>query len=482
MGRRRRSEPGRAVDKAARKATPAGLLREDDVSGADLEEAVARIRDYASPYQELLVRSEQGEHLLQMVEGLTSDLERKSVEPIAIMHGINRRGLQRFVGEPGWDYRPLRDRQLQEGSAEIGVEDGAVIVDGTASPKKGEETVGVARQWCGRLGKVDNCVVGVHATYVGRDESATLVASELYLPQEWAEDRERRAAAYVPSGVEYQSRPQIASGIVENLAAKLPFEWVMGDDEFGRAQDFRDGVAKLGKSYVLDVPENTVVRLVNKRGRVLRKSWNVSKLRRLRPVADWKGFFVRAGEKGPIRKRALMLPVVTRRDPEGGQAGRWVRETLVVIEELDGSEVWYCLCRAKPGTETAELVRRACQRHRVEEVFQEAKGELGLDHFEVRAWHGWHHHMTLVQISHWFLVRERRRLGGKIRSPHHLQPDPDGDCPTAGPSTDPSAAGCSPQLPAAPQRSRPRRSVPRERHVPSYPKPAACWVTKQAAQ
>ena len=475
----RRRDRGRAVNPAATEATPGGLLRQDDVTGADLEAAIARIRAYAVPYQQMLVRSEQGEHLLQMVEGLTSDLERKSVEPIAVMHGIHRRGLQRFVGEPGWDDRPLRDRQLQEVSAEIGVVDGAVIVDGTATPKKGDETVGVARQWCGRLGKVDNCVVGVHATYVGRDDLATLVSSELFLPEEWTKDRGRRAAAYVPSEVVYRSRPQMAADIVEKLATKLPFEWVMGDDEFGRAQDFRDRVAALGKSYVVDVPENTSVRRVNKWGRVLRKNWRVSKLARSRPVAEWRGFHVRDGEKGPIKKRALMLPVATWRDGQGEDPGRWVQETLVVIEELDGSEVWFCLCRARPGTELPELVRRAGQRHRIEEVFQEAKGELGLDHFEVRAWHGWHHHMTLVQISHWFLVRERRRLGGKITR-HHHQPDPNGDRPVVRSPTDTCSARRPTELPSAPKRSRAQRSIHRQGFVPTCP--AASPLTGQAAQ
>jgi SRSO17 transposase len=467
------------VNRAAKDATPAGLLREDDVTGEDLEAAIARIRGYAVPYQELLVRSEQAEHLLQMVEGLTSDLERKSVEPIAVMHGIHRRGLQRFVGEPGWDYRPLRALQLREVSDEIGVADGAVVVDGTATPKKGEETVGVARQWCGRLGKVDNCVVGVHATYVGRAELATLVSSELFLPEEWTKNRVRREAAYVPSKVVYQSRAQIAANIVEDLASTLPFEWVMGDDEFGRSQDFRDRVAKLGKSYVLDVPENTQVRRVNKWGRVLAKNWKVSKLVRSRPVAAWASFHVRDGEKGPIRKRALMLPVATWRDGEREEPGHWVRETLLVLEELDGSEVWYCLCHAKPGMELPELVRRASQRHRVEEVFQEAKGELGLDHFEVRSWHGWHHHMTLVQISHWFLVRERRRLGGKITR-HHHQPDPNGDCPTPCSSTDSCSTRGPAQLPSAPQQGRTRRPLCRQGLASTYP--PAPGVIEQAAQ
>ena len=418
----------------------------EDVTPADLEEAVKRIRGYARPYQAALVRSEQSRHLLEMVEGLTSDLERKSVEPIAIMHGVPRRPLQRFVGDDGWDCVPLREQLWSEVSAEIGVADGALVIDGSSTPKKGTETVGAGRQWCGRLGKTDNCVVGVYAAYVGKNELAALVGAELFLPEAWTSDRERRAAAYIPPEVVYRTQPEIGVAIVNDLASKLPFEWVLADDEFGRTQHFRDAVAAAGKSYVLDVPQNTVVRRVNRWGRVGDKKWNVKKLVRSRPVADWARFHVRDGEKGPIEKRAMMLPVATCREDAPAE-NRWVHETLVVIEELDGSQRWYCLAKAKPGTTLLELVRRASQRHRVEETFEETKGEIGLDHFEVRAWHGWYHHMTLVQLSHWFLVRERRRLAKK-NSGCHSEPDPDGDRPAPVTASDTAPSCGTPQLPA----------------------------------
>jgi SRSO17 transposase len=411
MAQRRRQK--RRVSPSARQARKLARVADvEDVSGADLKEAVRRIRGYARPYQEALVRSEQSQHLLEMVEGLTSDLERKSVEPIAVMHGIHRRPLQRFVGDNGWSWAPLREQLWSEVSAEIGLPDGALVIDGSATPKKGTGTVGAGRQWCGRLGKTDNCVVGVYAAYVGKNELTALVGAELYLPEAWASDRARRIEAYVPPEVVYRSQPEIGAAIVKELAPRVPFEWVLGDDEFGRARHFRDAVAAEGKSYVVDVPENTSVRRVNKWGRVGDKNWNVKKLVRSRPVSDWRRFHIRDGEKGPIEKRALMLPVATRRENVPPEK-RWVHEVLVVIEELDATQRWYCLAKAKHGTTLTEFVRRASQRHCVEETFEEAKGEVGLDHFEVRAWHGWYHHMTLVQLSHWFLVRERRRLAKK---------------------------------------------------------------------
>ncbi len=261
----RKSLKKRQVSASAAKAQKlAKAAHLDEVTPADLMETMGRVRGYARPYQEALVRSEQGKHLLEMVEGFTSDLERKSVEPIAVMHGVPRRPLQRFVGENGWSETPLLEQLWSEVSAEIGLPDAALVIDGSGTPKKGTETVGAGRQWCGRLGKTDNCVVGVYGAFVGKNELAALVAAELFLPEAWTKDKARREAAYIPTEVVYRTQPEIGVGIVTDLAAKLPFEWVLADDEFGRVKSFRDTVAALNKSYVVDVPENTVVRRVSR--------------------------------------------------------------------------------------------------------------------------------------------------------------------------------------------------------------------------
>ena len=410
------------------------------VTAEDVRSSIKMVRAYARPYQELLARREQGEHFETMVAGMTSGLERKSIEPIAVMHDVPRQSLQRFVGENGWGHQPLLERLRAEVEAEIGTNEGSLIVDGSGTAKKGEATVGVARQWCGRLGKVDNCVVGVYATYVGKKDSAALVGAELFLPTEWVEDRGRREKACIPKGVDYQSQPQIASGLIHELAGKLSFEWVLGDDEFGRAREFRDSVAELGKAYVLDVPENTVVRRIGAQGQITRKNWTVKELTRRRPVREWAYFRVREAKKGPIEVRALRVNVATSR-----KKSQWVQEQLLVVETLDGSQRWYCLARPTREVELAEMVRQAGLRHRIEEVFEEAKGEVGLDHFEVRSWHGWYHHMTLAQISHWFLVREKRRLGEKSTR-HHHQPNPDGDRRASRATPDAAECGQAHQL------------------------------------
>ena len=452
--------------KSGAKARAAGSTKavaERDVRADDIVAAMRKIRDYAKPYQALLVRSEQGEHLVRMIEGLTSNLERKSVEPVAVMLGLPRRGLQRFVGESAWDHEPLRDQLLAEVSKEIGVDDGTVIIDGSGTPKKGTNTVGVARQWCGRLGKTDNCVIGVYAAYVGKSELATLVGAELFLPAKWAEDPERREATYVPEEITYRTQPEIARQLVEMLAKKrLPFQWVLADDEFGRTRAFRDSIAALGKSYVVDVPENTVVRRVRKSGVVRKKSWEAKALAARVPVSDWTYFHVRDGEKRRIEVRATSLSIATHRDDN-----TWVPEILLVIETTDGTQRWYCLARSsKEVVPLRELVRRAGMRHRVEEVFSEAKGEVGLDHFEVRAWHGWYHHATLCQMAHWFLVREKRRMGKKRRARHH-QPDPGGTRTAVLAITQSEPRSLLRELPSSSERRRP--PSPLRRPPPSWP-------------
>jgi len=432
---------GQAV--ADREATASAATGEIDAE--DLKHSMRMIRRYAQPYRRLMARREMGAHLVEMVTGLTSDLERKSVEPIATMHGLPRHVLHHFVGGSRWEWDPLMELLRTEVSREIGIENGTLVIDGSATPKKGDATVGAGRQWCGTRGKQDNCVVGVYAAYVGRDDATALVEVRLFLPRAWTDDPMRRAEVSIPPETEYQTQPQIARSILHDLAGKLPFKWVLADDEFGRTQAFRDEAKDLDLNYVLDVPKDTVVRRFRRGDRVpSRRQWQVQDLRRRIPVDDWSYFRVRDGEKGPIEVRATRLDVATQRE------GRlWVPETLLIIETLDGADRWYCLAHAPKETSLEELVRRAGLRHRIEEAFGEAKGEVGLDHFETRTWQGWHHHMILCIVSHWFLLREKRRLGKKSAGPHR-QHDPQGDR-ALDLSTDATPVGANPELPSLTQ-------------------------------
>mgnify|MGYP001582196618 CR=1 FL=1 len=376
------------------------------ITAEQVTSSVNRICKYSRPYQDLMLRREQSGHLQVMLLGLSSDLERKSVEPIAVRYDIPRRALQGFVGISEWDHLPLRDLELREVDKEIGSAEGHLILDGSGVPKKGAATVGVKRQYCGRLGKIDNCVIGVHSVYVGTDEQAVLVDSDLYLPQDWLADSGNRARTHVPLDVIYRTQPEIALAQVRRLDKKLRFKWVHGDDEFGRYQELRDEVRALDHCYVFDVPCNTNVTIRLSQSATLSPATSVEQLADALPPIKWKLLTARYGEKGPIRLQAWSTMVRTPR-PDGVPC----LERMLVVQNVDGTERRYFLCHAPPNIQLKDLVRIALIRHRIEEVFEEAKGEVGMDHFEVRSWHGWHHHMTLTQISHWFFVREQRILG-----------------------------------------------------------------------
>ncbi len=177
------------------------------------------------------------------------------------------------MGRSDWNEQPLLSHLRREVAERLGEPDGVLIVDGSATPKKGTESVGVARQWCGRLGKVENCQVGVHLAYAGKG-SCTLVDMRLYLPKEWAEDPGRLAKAHVPAEVKFKKAWELADEMLRLDREALPYSWVLGDDEFGRPARFRDRLAARGERYLLEVPSNIVVRKVRGDGAGRPPTWH----------------------------------------------------------------------------------------------------------------------------------------------------------------------------------------------------------------
>jgi SRSO17 transposase len=298
--------------------------------------------------------------------------------------------------------------------------EGVIVFDPTSFPKKGTHSVGVKRQWCGRLGKTENCQVGVFMAYATSKGHGPL-DRRLFLPEDWAEDAARREECRVPEEVEHRTKWRIALDMLDAHGEDIPHGWIAGDNEFGRVQAFRKGLRDRGERYCLDVPSDTLVRDLGRR-RPRRRSkkgrkrkvpfmrvdeWTKA-LRRSR----WERFKVRDGEKGPIEVEAVETRV---RTMEGRKIGP--EERLVVVRSVEEHpRVWYTLSNAPADCPLAEIVRVHAERHRIEQVFDEAKGETGLAHYEVRSWVGWHHHMTLSLLALWFVTTEARRLGGKIPS------------------------------------------------------------------
>jgi SRSO17 transposase len=305
---------------------------------------------------------------------------------------------------------------------ELAEPDGVVVIDPSAFPKKGAESCGVARQWCGRLGKVDNCQVGVFLAYAAQAGYAPL-DRRLYLPEGWADDPVRRERAHVPPEVRFQEKWQIALDLLDRSLPGLPHGWIAGDDEFGRPAEFRAALRGRHERYVLDVPCSTTVRDLERRrprrrragrGRkcevpfVRADAWAASQ-----PASRWTRLTVRAGEKGPLVVDAMTVRVRAKQD---GRIGP--EERLVVIRPAGESRIDYALSNAPPEVPLVDLVRVQRQRHRIEEVFEAGNGEAGLDHYEVRSWVGWHHHLTLALVTLWFLCLERRQLGGENPGDH----------------------------------------------------------------
>jgi SRSO17 transposase len=395
------------------------LLNDAQLHPATVRGCQERLTPFLQRYLPHFYRIEQREHARVVIEGKLSGLERKTSEPIARRAGENRKPIQVFVGAGAWDDEAVMGELRVHVGEEIGDAEGILIVDGSAFVKKGTASCGVKRQWCGRLGKVENCQVGVFLAYATVHGHAPL-DRQLFLPEDWANDAARRAKCHVPDTVVFEEKWRIAQRLIERSGADVPHRWVVADDEFGRVSTWRAWLRQRRKLYVLDVPSNTLVRDLSVRSiNGARPKFETAQAWAARqPARRWQTVTIRDGEKGPLRVQALDALVQTRDDD--GCAGPV--ERLLVTRTLDAKpDQAYALSNAK-HVPLQKVVRVGSERHRIEEVFQEGKGEVGLGHYEVRSWVGWHHHMTLTVLAQWFLVREQRRIGGK-NTGHH---DPTG--------------------------------------------------------
>jgi SRSO17 transposase len=392
------------------------LLDDATVATGAVERCRHDLEAFVARYLPCFTRAEQRQHASTILRGKLTGLERKTTEPVATLAGQARRPLQLFVGAGGWDDRAVLDELHQHVREELGDANAVFILDPSSFPKKGTASCGVGRQWCGRLGKVDNCQVGVFLAYA-TPRGCALVESRLYLPEDWAGDPKRRAATYVPDTVVFQERWRIGLDLLDRARATLPGSWVVGDDELGRCSALRAQLRLRRLHYVLDVPCNTLVRDLSERrpptrtgGQARRPAFErVDRWVTRQPRGRWRKVTVRDGEKGPLQVQVLLATVQTK--DEDGWAG--ARERLVVIRTCEAqAQIWYTLSNARQARRT-ELTRVHGFRHKIEELFAQGNGEVGLDHYEVRSWVGWHHHMTLTMLALWFLQTERLRLGGK---------------------------------------------------------------------
>jgi SRSO17 transposase len=392
------------------------MMAEAEVKPEAVEGVLERWVEFVRPFVASLEHPAQREHAEEYVAGLVSNIKRKNVESIAYLHEHDRQPLQKFIGQKSWEWQPLIDELARQVGRTLGDAAGVVVFDPSGVLKQGKGSVGVARQWCGRAGKVDNCQVGIYMGYVSRKEHA-LVDMRLYLPKEWTKDKARCRRAGVPKEVRFRTRHAMALEMLREHRSVLPHAWVTGDDEMGRSSDFRDELHAMNERYLLAVPSNTLVRDLDASPPPYCGSGKRPKVpfqradRWMKTARNWTRVEVRPGEKGPLVVEVLKARVQTKRGRRNGP-----EETLVVFRERQGRKIIkhdYGLSNAPFGTPLREFARVLNAEHCIEACFRRAKGETGLAEYQVRTWKGWHHHQTLTLIATWFLTREKRR-GEKI--------------------------------------------------------------------
>ena len=389
-----------------------------------LRAAAERLTRFHERFAYCFGRRESREHSLGYLRGLLLGSGRKSIEPMALVFGGSTPGApeieqrvalawQRFLTVSPWEANAVQ-QEIQAVFNEEFVPTAAQspigtvgVIDGSGFVKHGPESVGVQRQWCGRVGKKENCQVGVFLLGVTPAGNA-LLDHQLYLPETWAADPERRKKTRVPPEIEFQTKPQIAAALVARSA--VPFDWITADEEFGRDGGFLDALEAHPQRYLVEVPVNTTVYPHEPlRQTPDGSAWQVSLLAQTIPTKDWRVIQLREGAKGPLAFEFTRLRVWSMRHRHAGpQVWLLIRRSLEPVPEMK-----YYISNAAPDVplETMALVTGA--RWPVEEFFEDAKGKLGMAHYEARSWTSWHHHMSLVALAHLYVVQVRRDLKRK---------------------------------------------------------------------
>jgi len=404
------------------------------VTPADLQQALPLFDEFVARFAPLLGDDSRADRAHAYLRGLLLDnADNKTAEAIALKVYGNPsqvRMTQVFLSSSPWPDPPLRDELGTWVDAELGSHEGVLIFDEGSFPKCGTKSVGVARQYCGATGKLDNCQVAVYVAYAGNGGHA-LLDTRLYLPESWTDDPDRCRAAGVPAGVVFRTKPQLAFELLRCWRGRLRHRWVTFDEVYGRDPDFVGGLEELGERYIGEVPKDTRVWRQRpaveepgpSRGRGAPRTkrrvatgeaapQTVAAVAAALPATAWQRLSFREGTKGVQYAEFARVRVVAERDDLPGP------ELWLVVQR--GSEqqpeVKYYLSNADVKCALREQARAAHTRWPVEDCFLRGKQEVGLGDYEVQGWRGWHHHQTLAFLALWFLVLQQRRLGKKKRA------------------------------------------------------------------
>lgn len=407
-----------------------------ELSVHDIEPLVEELRAYHAIYSPLFQRREQREAAHTYLQGLLAPLPRKSIEPMVLaVDGVAPtavRAIQAFISEGMWDDGRLVQQHWKEVERDLGADDGVLMVDGSDFPKQGVHSVGVKRQYCGELGKRANCQAGVFVGYVS-SQGDTMLDRRLYVPAAWLTDdayTERRRHCGLPAALTFKTKPELAQAMLAAVVQShaLRCQWVVADEAFGGTPALLDGVVGLGLWYFTEVAHTTRVwaerpalHMPPWRGRGRRpqrarlveggpQAQTVLGMASALPAEAWIRRTSKEGSQGPMVADFAALRVVAVRDALPGP-DVW----LGLRRPIETQELKTYLCNAPIDTPLETHVRMSGMRWPIETCFEDGKQLLGMGDYEVRSWTGWHHHMTLVILAHFFVVRMSLRFKKKPR-------------------------------------------------------------------
>jgi SRSO17 transposase len=362
--------------------------------------------NFMAPFGGFFKRAESRKNAARYVRGLLADVKRKTCWQLAEAIGESEPdGLQRLLSTRGWNAEAVCQQLRTRVVERLGYAPGIGVIDESGFVKKGRCSAGVKRQYCGRVGKIENCQVGVYLGYIAPHGHA-LLDRELYLPEEWCADAERRTKAKIPEHVTFQTKPQLALQMLKRAWAEgIPLQWVVGDSAYGNAATLREAIAAAGRYYALEMLKSARIR--TSAGVVE----TVEALGEALPVDAWTRYALTLSEQGLRESDWTAQRIVAMTDDLGEQ---WllIRRSLV-----DPTDLTYFLSNAPADTARDVLVQVAGSRYHVEHLLEEAKGIAGLGQYEVRYWHSWYRHMTLALMAHAWLTLIRHADAQKKSPP-----------------------------------------------------------------
>jgi len=439
MSRRKRASTRRASRRPpASGRKPTGrLTTQDIIASAD------ELQAFQEQFQSLFARQEQRIWFRFYMGGQLSNLERKTIEAMVLdLLGTDAsviRTAQHFMSRTPWTTEPFLEKAQRLVAEWLGESDGVVILDGSGFPKQGSHSAGVAAQYCGHVGKVTNCQEGAFALYASRQGYAFL-DKRLYLPAIWftAEYQERWQACGIPATQTFHTEPELGLEMLTQLVERgvVPFRWVTCDERYGEIPAFLDGIAALGKWYFAEVAADTrvwertppveppgqgLLGAPRKYSRVKRTAPEPHEMRELVkriPAARWQRYKIKEGSKGPLVAEFACMRVTPIRNALPG------RRCWVIFRRTLGPKpkVKFFLSNAPAHCSLQEFAHVSGLRWPIETGLKEAKGAVGMDHYETRSWLGWQHHMTLSILDHLFLVRLQLVFQKKSRLDHRSGP------------------------------------------------------------